>query len=298
MALPQVKYLYGQPTAQPQSAFYNALFDGVLAPPTATKIVITAPNGARIVFKGEFTVVGGDVTGGTMTGYTVFAGSTKMENGKGFEIDGAALFDALQNYQMDTGPFFDLFFSDPRKIVGSKQDDYIDGTSGNDKLIGKAGNDSLFGGEGDDILKGGKGNDILDGGEGSNTLVGGKGDDVFHFFLGGVMTLSELGKEASAALAPPIGFSKIKDFKVGEDLIGLSIFDGALPIGFLDKKYFHKGTEATTADHAIIYDNSTGRLYYDVDGNGIEAQILFAKVKPGTKLSADDFFVGGGLLLA
>ncbi|MDE4274376.1 hypothetical protein PXK58_08630 [Phaeobacter gallaeciensis] len=84
-------------------------------------------------------------------------------------------------------------------VIGSRDDDTLDGTSsgetingkrgsdilngleGRDVLIGGAGKDSLNGGEGRDILKGGKGSDTLDGGFGDDKLNGGRGDDTFVF---------------------------------------------------------------------------------------------------------------------
>ena len=51
--------------------------------------------------------------------------------------------------------------------------------------------------------------------------------------------------------------------------------------------------EATTAEQVIIYTQRTCRLYFDTDGSGSEEMVLFARVNPRTKLTADDFLVGG-----
>ena len=40
----------------------------------------------------------------------------------------------------------------------------------------------------------------------------------------------------------------------------------------------------------IIYDRHTGHLYIDVDGNGVEEQILFATLSNKPKLDAEDFW--------
>ena len=55
---------------------------------------------------------------------------------------------------------------------------------------------------------------------------------------------------------------------------------------------FRSGTAAGDADDRIIYDSATGILYFDSDGSGAAAQILFAVLdnKPAT-LAATDFEV-------
>jgi Ca2+-binding RTX toxin-like protein len=81
----------------------------------------------------------------------------------------------------------------PNEIVGSTDDDFLDGSALKDHMFGLGGNDSLFGGDGNDVLDGGEGddylsgdggNDILDGGFGNDELYGGAGDDVMMGALG------------------------------------------------------------------------------------------------------------------
>ena len=52
------------------------------------------------------------------------------------------------------------------------------------------------------------------------------------------------------------------------------------------------GTAAADAGDRIIYDAATGNLYYDSDGTGAVAQVLFATLDnmPGN-LGAADFLV-------
>ncbi|GAB6040528.1 calcium-binding protein [Endothiovibrio diazotrophicus] len=63
-------------------------------------------------------------------------------------------------------------------LVGSIDDDWIEGLDGNDDLYGSRGNDFLDGGLGDDSLYGQEGNDVLSGGDGADTLEGGLGNDI------------------------------------------------------------------------------------------------------------------------
>ena len=74
-------------------------------------------------------------------------------------------------------------------ILGTPQDDVIDGTNdndeirgleGNDTLDGKGGSDFLRGNNGNDSLIGGFGNDILNGNNDNDTLNGSQGDDTLN----------------------------------------------------------------------------------------------------------------------
>ena len=52
---------------------------------------------------------------------------------------------------------------------------------------------------------------------------------------------------------------------------------------------FHVGTSAGNADDRIVYDQATGKIFYDADGSGAGAAILFATVTAGTTLTSADF---------
>ena len=234
MTLPKIKLLTGLPIADPWSSFYSAIYDGDLLNPTSTQIVVSQAGGNRIVFHGNFTVVGNDVTGGTVTGFDVFAGSTKVAKATNFSFAAGAFFDALQQIQIDTQPFFNLFNGQSTKIVGSNLDDYVGGGDVKDVILGRKGNDQLYGADGNDVIKGGPGNDFISGEGGFNKLKGDAGKDVFHFFID--------------PSSPPIGYDKLMDFSPGEDVIGLSFFmPGGPPVGELAPSRFHKGTAATSS---------------------------------------------------
>ncbi|MDH6100617.1 hypothetical protein NWP21_17585 [Anabaenopsis sp. FSS-46] len=64
-----------------------------------------------------------------------------------------------------------------QKIIGSRNNDILDGGAANDTLNGGAGNDILNGGAEIDTLNGGDGNDILNGGANNDTLDGGANND-------------------------------------------------------------------------------------------------------------------------
>ena len=87
-------------------------------------------------------------------------------------------------------------------IVGTDADDIILGGAIRDRIDGGAGDDQLFGEGGRDIITGGDGDDLINGGLLNNLLTGGSGSDTFVLEVG--------------------GDSRILDFTVGEDLIGLT----------------------------------------------------------------------------
>jgi Ca2+-binding RTX toxin-like protein len=107
-----------------------------------------------------------------------------------------------------------------------------------------------------------------------------------------------LGKKADkllfdSALNAATNVDTVKKFQSGKDKMYLDedIFSAIAP-GTLSSSAFHKGSSAADADDRIIYDKSTGALYYDPDGVGGVAQTQFAKLDGGPKLKASDFMIG------
>ena len=144
--------------------------------------------------------------------------------------------------------------------------------------VGTAAKDTFFGGAGKDVFNGGAGNDTLGGGLGNDVLTGGSGKDVFVFN-------TKLNKSSNV--------DTIKGFSVKDDTIRLenAIFKKLSKTGTLKKDFFTIGTKAKDKNDFIIYDNKKGCLYYDADGSGKGAAILFAKLDKGLKMTAADFFV-------
>jgi Ca2+-binding RTX toxin-like protein len=87
---------------------------------------------------------------------------------------------------------------------------------------------------------------------------------------------------------------RISDFSVAADTVYLarSVFS-ALPLGSLASGTFRIGTAAGDASDRIVYDKGTGNIYYDPDGTGAAAKILFASVAAGTALTSADFVIYG-----
>jgi Ca2+-binding RTX toxin-like protein len=143
-------------------------------------------------------------------------------------------------------------------------------------ITGNAQINVLDGGANGDTLDGGGGGDDLHGGLGNDSLNGGTGIDKFFF---------------ETALSAALNVDDILDFSVADDTIFLdrSIFTGIAANGTLAAGAFVNGAAAVDASDRIIYDSATGNIFYDEDGVGGVAQVLFATVVPGTALTNGDF---------
>jgi len=163
-------------------------------------------------------------------------------------------------------------------VTGSAVANFIHTNGGNDRLLGVGGNDSLFGGLGADTIEGGAGNDQINGGLGFDRVSGGQGFDTFSF----TAPLNQVNS----------GPDRILDFNHAADSIGLdhTVFTG-LAVGALPVAAFHAGTNASEASHRIIYDDTTGNLFFDPDGTGATGKTKFAQVDPNSFVLSDDFSV-------
>jgi serralysin len=149
----------------------------------------------------------------------------------------------------------------------------ITGNAGPNVLTGTAFDDTLNGGAGADTLNGASGDDTLVGGNGSDLLTGGGGADAFVFNL-----------------APNASSNKdtITDFTSGTDMLQLSkavftAISGA--VGGLTTEQFWSADGAVAghdADDRIIYNPTTGALYYDADGNGVGTAMQIALLGTST----------------
>ena len=129
------------------------------------------------------------------------------------------------------------------------------------------------------------GADTIWGRGGNDVLTGRGGSDTFGF--------AEIGAGNS---------DTITDFAPG-DFIALdaatfsSVVNNGSPA--LDAGEFIVGTQAVDNNDFIIYNQSTGQLFYDADANGSAASaILFAQITPGTALGFNDFITLTGAVPA
>jgi Ca2+-binding RTX toxin-like protein len=118
---------------------------------------------------------------------------------------------------------------------------------------------------GNDFLYGAAGNDILNGGAGNDTLSGGLGNDIFAF---------------ANAMSTTDNIDTITDFVAVDDTIQLSqaIFTALTATGTLSAANFVASASGAAVDSNdyVLYNTTTGALYYDADGSGSGAAVEFA----------------------
>ncbi|SFR33177.1 calcium-binding protein [Litoreibacter janthinus] len=91
-------------------------------------------------------------------------------------------------------------------IIAGKHDDFVDGGDGADDISGNLGNDTLYGGKGADVIDGGAGDDFIFGVKGNNTLLGGAGRDTIDTGLNGSVVDGGSGRDYIKANATKGGW--------------------------------------------------------------------------------------------
>ncbi|NGO55989.1 calcium-binding protein [Mesorhizobium camelthorni] len=139
--------------------------------------------------------------------------------------------------------------------------------------------ENVLGGTGDDRLTGDAAANLLSGGGGNDVLDGGAGSDTFQFDF---------------ALDSSSNVDTILNFSTGDKIALASSVFSALSTGALSNAQFFSGSGANAAqdsDDRIIYDSSSGALYYDADGLGGVSAVQFAVIDMHPVLSSGDFLV-------
>lgn len=151
------------------------------------------------------------------------------------------------------------------------------GGSGQDTVTGNEWDNVISGGKGADRLNGSTGNDRLVGGAGNDNLSGGTGRDCFLF---------------DTALSSNANVDRIDDFSPVNDVFRLdgAIFK-ALAAGALAEAAFHIGAGAHDANDRIIYNEGTGALVYDANGNAAGKAISFARLDAHLAITSADFLI-------
>lgn len=197
---------------------------------------------------------------------------------------------AMDTGNQDASTVFDIVVS-PQNLqhLGTSYVATLNGGTGNDILHGLAGVDVLVGNAGDDIFFGYAGNDRLNGGAGVDTLIGGLGKDTLtggadsDFFV------------FDTALSSASNVDSITDFAAGQDKIQLDkkIFTALKDEGMLSSAFFRASANGAAMDENdyFLYNTTSGRLFYDADGNGQGVAVQFATLTSKPVVSANDFMI-------
>lgn len=123
-------------------------------------------------------------------------------------------------------------------------------------------------------LNGGGGNDTINGGIGIDSLTGGIGNDIFRF-----TTIGQI--------------DTVTDYNVANDTIQLenAIFTKLTTTGTLAAAQFRIGAQAVDSNDFIVYNNITGALSYDANGNGVGAMVTIAMIGAGLNMTNTEIVV-------
>jgi Ca2+-binding RTX toxin-like protein len=131
------------------------------------------------------------------------------------------------------------------------------------------------------LLNGADGDDTLAGGAGHDTLAGGAGQDTYRW------------AEYGAATA-----DQVTSFDTGWDALQFddSAFTALGPVGRFasgDARFYAAAgaTGGHDANDRIVYDTSSGQLYYDADGAGAGTAQLVATLEGAPSVAAADVWV-------
>jgi len=138
-----------------------------------------------------------------------------------------------------------------------------------DSLVGSTKADTLEGNAGDDTLRGSGGNDVL---------TGGAGKDKFAFDTTPNATWNH---------------DQITDFSVADDTIVLenAVYSAFTATGIMAAAAFYTGSQAHDSNDRIVYDNTTGALFYDSNGSATGGSVKIADLSTGLSLTYKDFLI-------
>jgi Ca2+-binding RTX toxin-like protein len=241
------------------------------------------------------------ITGNSSANFlTGKGGADKLIGNEGNDIlDGGSGQDTLEggagddNYNIDLTASGEMEDKVVEKINAGTDTIELLGTSSNSKAFTltlqtnveniniKATGNSLLNLQGNDlsnVLIGNNANNVINGGTGNDTLTGGAGKDFFDF---------------SSFRAQKPSIDTITDFDSQQDSIRLSLsaFTALSQVGALNSDFFVAGTAAKDANDFILYDSSTGKVFYDADGNGSGKPVEFITLTGTPSLLFSDFVV-------
>ena len=154
------------------------------------------------------------------------------------------------------------------------------------EIVGNNGANTLIGTAYADAITGNGGNDTLRGGLGNDELTGGAGADIFRFDT----ALNALSNVDRITDFTPTTSTTSSD-RIQLENTGTGLFTAITATGTLASTAFRVGKTFTSTAQRIRYDSGSGNLFYDPDGSGSQASILFATLNPGLAMTNSQFVV-------
>jgi serralysin len=249
---------------------------------------------------------GGSGPADTVSYASATSGVTVNLNLKGAQNTGGGGIDTLKAFENVTGSAY------ADTLFGSSKG-FIDGGAGADAMSGGKGTNTYFVDDaGDQVFELARG--------GTDTVMSsvtfGLGANVENLTLTGAAAIDGTGNELANRIAgnsaanvltggagkdafifnttPGAGnVDTITDFNVADDTMHIdnAWFLGVGGNGTLSSRAFVFGTAAADKYDRIIYDDATGALYFDADGNGAGAQVQFAQLDAHLALTNRDFLI-------
>jgi len=165
-----------------------------------------------------------------------------------------------------------------------------DGTAAAITITGSAGSDTLTGSGNADTISGGAGADTITGGAKADTLSGGTGNDTFVIAAGTDSTLVAMdvisdfsantygnGTNGAAGTGAAADTTKWTGdvLKVNVDTATITKVDSSVQANAADALTFIQNVSNSTADTmAVALDSSTGKLYIDLDSDGVVDSVV------------------------
>jgi Ca2+-binding RTX toxin-like protein len=199
-------------------------------------------------------------------------GTDLVKSSVNFNLDSAHALGRIENLTLTGTAITGLGNFLDNSIQGNERNNTLSGGDGNDTLIGLAGNDTLRGNDGADILKGTVGRD---------TLTGGLGNDQFVFNN----TPTEANRDTIIDFSQVVGSNN--DFFKFDNLAYPKL--GAP--GALNPAFFFAGAAAHDANDYIVYNQVSGQVLYDTNGNAAGGASLVVTLPNKPTLTAADFVV-------
>jgi serralysin len=273
---------------------FNDLRGGSSYTETSARFVAHYGNGYKDEFRGTgftYNASTHELTGGTVHAYSFLTGSTRLVNVEGLSIAATKVTNAARttstaddktviaaalagNDTYTGGNLADIF-------NGFAGNDTLNGREGNDRLAGDTGNDTILGAGGSDVLSGDAGADKLIGGPGIDTIVGGANNDIFVFNAGA----SPANRDVIQDFTNVAGNNDVFHL---ENAVMPALGGGVHPLA---ASMFYAGAAAHDADDRIVYNRSTGNVFYDSNGNAAGGAVIIATLTTKPLLTVGDFQV-------